>query len=1426
MVLFVCALLVVAGSFTARQMEIDVFPDLTAPTVVVMTEASGLAPEEVERSVTYPIETAVNGAPGVRRVRSTSSAGYSIVWVEFDWDADVYRARQIVAEKLTTVSGNLPADAQAPVIGPQTSIMGEVMFVGLTTDSLSLTDLRNFAEKRVRPRLLTLGGVAQVSVIGGGEREYQIRLDAGRMRHFGVSLQDVLDATTDMNRNAAGGLVNEYANEYIVRGVVATDRVDEIAQGLVKTTAAGFPVTIGDVAEVTIGTKDPATGLAAVDGHPGVILTVTKQPGTDTAELTGKLDREVDALSEAAPAGVRFHTALYRQQNFIDASLSNIQKSLIEGGVFVALVLFVFLMNVRTTLISFVTIPLSLLVTLLVMQRMGLTVNTMSVGGMAIAIGSLVDDAIVDVENVYKRLRLNAMLPPALRRPRRRVVYEASREVRMPIFNSTLIIIVSFIPLFFLSGLEGRMLAPLGLSFIISLLASTAVALTLTPVLCSYLLHPRRSERKAEPRLVRRMKVGYCRLLRRVFRLPRRAVWATALGLMAVTLGLALSLGRSFLPPFNEGSFTINLAALPGTPLVESDSLARCAERLLLEVDEVQHVARKTGRAELDEHALGTHVSELEVPFVLHGRSKQELLGDVRSRLARLKGVNVEIGQPISHRIDAMLSGTKAAVAIKIFGPDLNRLHSIGREVKQAVAGVAGVADLSLPQQVTRPQIVVKPRRVLLARYGITMPEMARCLRVAFGGEVVSQVPEEGFYYDLTLRLRADQRRRREQIEDLPLTAADGSQVPLGLVADVVCTEGPHTISREDVQRKLVVSANVTTGDLRSVVNDMKRAIDSHVSLPEGYHLSFSGQFESEAEASRLLSLLSVGSVVAILLLLYAQFRSWRQALLILLNLPLALLGGVVALRLTSGILSIPAIIGFISLFGIATRGGMLLVDRFNQMARSGPLTERLLIEGATDRLLPIVMTALSSALALVPLALGAQLPGNEIQSPMAQVILGGLLSSTLLNLLLVPALFLSVSPSPSPSARRSGRRSPWRQRLTALLRRSGAPLAALVAALAPTAASAQSDSLLLYIERHNTSLPALRRKAEAETMAARAAHRPTDPEVELAYLAGHPKGIDPRTNVNVTQELDWGTLTGRRRHVVSAAGSQAEADYEVARYGLWVESRKLLVETVWLNKLHRLYEQKAHDAHLLEQLYERKAAEGAATQPELHKVRLNSLMARTALQRLQARRRKVGMQLATLAGGKEVVCVDTVYASRLPSMGEVMQAAGERHPLLRKALTDTRRSEAELALAKVMRRPSLTLGFAGEYIKRNNYSGLSFGFTLPLWGRTGAEVRKAEAEKVTAQLTEVDVRRQVSDAARTAWQEAEALQRTADELAQRTEAAPAIALLDKALDMGQLSLIDYLLERSFYYDALEAQLEAEHEAQQAASDLQVLIAM
>ena len=1004
-VLIITALVLLGGIAVLTRMEVDIFPDLNAPTVVVMTEAQGLAPEEVEKVVTYPIETAVNGATGVRRVRSASNPGFSVVWVEFDWGTDIYTARQIVSERLLTAAENLPENISEPVMGPQSSILGEMMIVGLTADSTSMLELRRIAEKDIRPRLLALGGVANVSVIGGDAPEYQIKINPELMRLHDVSLSEVMDAAEGLNNNAGGGVVYQYGNEYIVKAELNTGDCEELGQAVVRSDERGI-LTLADIATVEQGARMPRIGLASVRTAPAVLITVTKQPAEGTIQLTERVDKELESIKHTLPSDVKISSDIFRQSDFIESSIGNLQSALLEGALFVIIVLFFFLMNLRTTLISIVAIPLSIIVTVLMLYALGITINTMTLGGIAIAIGCLVDDAIVDVENVYKRLRQNASLPEEERRSVLDVVYHASAEVRMPIFNSTLVIAASFIPLFFLTGMEGRMLVPLGVAFLIALAASTIVALTLTPVLCSYLLGNGKADTaiKKEPKTARALREAYVRSL--TFMLGhKKALLITVGALFVISLVCVSTLGRGFLPGFNEGSFTINVSTLPGISLEESDRIGREAERIVLDIPEVLTVARKTGRAELDEHSQGVNSSELEAPYKLDGRSRAEVADDLRKRLKAIPGAVIEIGQPISHRIDAMLSGTQSQIAIKIFGSDLNRLFAIGNKVKSIAQSVEGTVDVNVEQQSERPQLLIHPRRDVLARYGIRLGDFSKAIGTALGGSVVGQVYDEGYSYDVTVIVDEAHRASMEDIGALTIDSPQG-KVPLEAIAEITSTTGPNAINRENVGRRITVSSNVAGRDLGSTVEEIRRRVAEEVELPEGYYVTYGGQFENQKAATRTLMLTSIFSILIIFMLMYSEFRNIPESLIIMVNMPLALIGGVLILFFSGSEFNIPAVIGFISLMGISTRNGMLLMSRYNALDSEGLSLAERIAHGSSDRLLPIVMTALTSALALIPLAVNGDAPGNEIQSPMALVILGGLLSSTLLNIYVVPALY------------------------------------------------------------------------------------------------------------------------------------------------------------------------------------------------------------------------------------------------------------------------------------------------------------------------------------------------------------------------------------------------------------------------------------
>lgn len=1008
MIVAAAVFLLVWGSFIASRMDVDVFPDLTAPTVVVMTESHGMAPEEVEKLVSFTIESALNGATDVRRVRSSSSAGISIVWVEFEWGTDIFKARQIVNEKLSAVQERLPAGVGNPTLAPQASIMGEIMLLAVTSDSSDVMETRTVADWNIRPRLLSTPGVANVVVIGGEYKQYQVLANPLLMKHYGVTLNELLEACQSSNQNASGGFVNDFGNEYIVRGMVRTSNLEELGNVVVKT-VGGLPVKITDVAELKIAPA-PKIGDGALSGNPAVILTISKQPNTNTLELTKRLDAALADIQKNLPAHIHVRSDIFRQSDFIQASIDNVNRSLLEGSFFVVAVLFLFLMNYRTTVISLLAIPLSLLVAILVLKWLGLTINTMSLGGMAIAIGALVDDAIIDVDNVLKRLKENALRQESEKRPSLVVIFEASKEIRASILNATLIIIAAFIPLFFLSGMEGRMLAPLGISFIVALFASLVVAVTLTPVLCSYLLTDEKMlVRQAKGSwLVQRLNRRYESALRGAMRI-KTPLLIVSIVLFLGSIFLMSRLGRSFLPEFNEGSLVVSAVSLPGISLEESNKIGSQVERALLTVPEIGVTTRRTGRAESDEHAQGVNAAEIDAPFVLKDRDRETFLADVREKLKSVSGANITIGQPIGHRLDHMLSGTRANIAIKLFGLDLQKMYALANEIKNNIQEVDGLVDLSVEPQIEIPQVQIKGNREMLARYGIRTADFIEFVDVALAGEKTGEVFEGEKRFDQVLKYNGDHRSTIENIRNTLIDAGNGQKIPLSYVADVQSNTGPNTVNRENVQRKIVVSANVAGRDLRSVVNDIQQKVGDNVRLPEGYHIEYGGQFESEAAASRTLFIASLLALLVIFLLLFQEFKDLGMAGIILINLPLALIGGVVGIWFTSGVLSIPAIIGFITLFGVATRNGILLVSHYETMQREGRSLFEAVIHGSIDRLTPILMTALTAALALIPLALAGDEPGNEIQSPMAKVILFGLLSSTLLNIFIIPAVYFIV---------------------------------------------------------------------------------------------------------------------------------------------------------------------------------------------------------------------------------------------------------------------------------------------------------------------------------------------------------------------------------------------------------------------------------
>ncbi len=1003
-VLVGAVLMVVGGIISSRQMDVDVFPDLTATQVVIMTDAHGMAAEEVERLVTFPIETAINGATDVRRVRSVSRNGVCFVWAEFNWGMDVFKARQVISEKMASVLETLP-EGITPVLAPQSSIMGEILFIGLRADSTSMADLRTMAEWIVKPAILATGGVSQVSVIGGEIKEYQILADPQRMAYYGVSLSDLEEVGRTFSNNSTGNVIRDYGNEYALRGIARTSELDELGASFV-TMHQGRPVVLSDVADIRIGNAI-RTGHASQDAHPAVILSVSKQPDINTLEVTKRIEQSLHDIQKSLPADVILDSRIFRQADFIETSVSNVGRALAEGAVFVIIVLFLFLGSFRTTVISVTAIPLSLLGTLIVLNLLGMDINTMTLGGMCIAIGSLVDDAIIDVENVYKRLRQNHMQPAENRRGVFDVVFHASSEIRSSIINATLIIMVAFTPLFFLSGMEGRLLKPLGITFIISLFMSLLVAMTVTPLLCRDLLSDDRylTRNEKDGWLAQKLQNAYYKSLEWVLNHRKPAIYGT-LALLLISIALVFTMGSSFLPEFQEGSATITVVAQPGISLDMNDQLGNLIENELLSIPEVESTARRSGRGELDEHSQTSNGAEVDVRFTLTDRTKDELFNDMRAHLARIPGIATTIGQPLGHRIDHILSGTQANIAIKLFGTDLSRMYMTGRAIQSAIAHIEGLVDVQVEQQTETPEIQIRANRMALARHGISIGDFNDFIKYGFGGEKLSDIYEGQRSFDVVLRLKDTYTDSMDGVRLALIDTYDGGKVPLEEVAEIVSAGGPNMISRENVQRKLVISANTSGRDVVSVVNDVKEAIENNITLPEGYRIEYGGQFESARSATRTLAVAIIAALIVIFLLICGEFRKLSLAAMVMASLPLALIGGIMAIYFSSGVISIPSIIGFITLFGIATRNSMLLVSKYMKSTQAGIPIRTTVLDGSIDRLNPILMTALTSALALIPLVLNGDKPGNEIQSPMAVVVLGGLITSTLLNLYIMPIAY------------------------------------------------------------------------------------------------------------------------------------------------------------------------------------------------------------------------------------------------------------------------------------------------------------------------------------------------------------------------------------------------------------------------------------
>jgi CzcA family heavy metal efflux pump len=1009
LVVVAALLLTFFGISTATRMPVDVFPDLTAPTVTVITEAHGMAPTEVESQATFPIEAAVNvnGASGVRRVRSATAVGISVVWVEFEWGTDIRNARQTVSEKVATIAGDLPPEVERPVLAPQSSIMGEILFLALSSDQHSPAELRSYAETVIRRRLLAVSGVSQVTPIGGAEKQYQAIIQPDMLLAHSVTLNQVIRALEEGNENISAGVLNARGQEWLVTGLGRARTVDDVA-GTVVVARSGTATRVADLGRVLIG-EAPKRGEASAMGKPAVILGIQKQPGANTLELTRRLDGVLADMSAKLPPGMKLKTDIFRQADFIATSVRNVERALIEGVILVTLVVLLFLANFRATLITLTAIPLSLVTAVLALKWFGASINTMTLGGMAIAIGALVDDAVIDVENVFRRLRENHQKPEGSRRSALQIVFEASVEIRGSIVFATLVIALVFIPIFVLAGVEGRLLQPLGLAYLVALLASLLVAMTVTPVLCYFMLPGSKAvTAQHEPKFGRWLKARFAPVLNKALDHPW-LVAVPAVVLLVVALISTGFMGRAFLPEFNEGSLTISALTLPGTSLAESDALGRAVERTLLNFPEVVSVARRTGRAELDEHAQGVEAAELDVSISMKNRGKREFLDELRGALSQVPGVNITIGQPISHRIDHMLSGTRANIAVKIFGPDLYQLRALAERSRAAVQNVPGVVDLSVEQQTEVPVLNVKFDRPELARHGLTIRDVARTLEAAVQGVRASRVLEGQAAYDLVVRVAGRQPWELETLRNLLVDTSSGAKVPLHSLARIQKDTGPNQILREQVERKIVVQCNVAGRDVTSVVRDIQRLVNPVLVAAPGYRVEYAGQFESAAEASRILTLVGVAVIAGIAFLLYLAFRSARDATLIMLNLPLALIGGVVGVFASGGVLSVASLIGFITVFGIATRNGIMLVSHIRHLQQQEGVRDfrDAVFRGAMERLIPIFMTALAAGLALIPLALGGGKPGNEIQTPMAIVILFGLLTSMALNMVIVPALYL-----------------------------------------------------------------------------------------------------------------------------------------------------------------------------------------------------------------------------------------------------------------------------------------------------------------------------------------------------------------------------------------------------------------------------------
>jgi CzcA family heavy metal efflux pump len=1420
-VLLGAALLMVGGAYTSQKMDIDVLPDLTAPTAVIMTDARGMAAEEVERLVTFPVETAVNGATDMRRVRSSSMQGYSFVWAEFDWGTDIFKARQIVSEKMSTLAASLPAGI-TPVLAPQSSIMGEILFIGLQADSTSMMELRTLADWVVKPAILATDGVAQVTVIGGDYKQYQVLADPQRMEAYGVTMRDLEGTGRTMSANSSGGIVRDYGNEYVLRGVARTGDIDELGATLVKT-VGGKPVVVADVADVAIGSA-PKLGYASQSAKPAIILSVSKQPNANTLNVTQRIEANLSEVRKALPPDVEMNTKIFRQADFIEASVSNVGRALLEGALFVVVILLLFLGSFRTTVISVIAIPLSLLGSVIVLHLLGMNINTMTLGGMCIAIGSLVDDAIIDVENVYKRLRQHHHSNSggkASAAAKVAVIFEASREIRASILNATLIIIVAFTPLFFLSGMEGRMLKPLGVAYIVALFTSLVVAMTVTPLLCRLMLSGDRylAKNERDSLLTRKLASIYGASLSWALRNKRKALYPT-IAAFAASVGLFFCMGRSFLPEFNEGSLVIAAVTQPGVSLEEGNRLGNLMERELLQIPEVVGTARRTGRDELDEHSQASNSSEIDVNFRLADRPREAFMADVRRTLAGVPGVATTVGQPLGHRIDHILSGTRANIAIKIFGPDLSQLFALGNRTQRAIQGVDGLVDVSVEQQTETPQLQIRANRGMLARYGITVEDFNRYIETAFAGEKLADVYEGQRRFDLVLRLDSAYTGSVERVKSALIDTESGRKVPLEEVADIASVGGPNAISRENVQRKLVVSVNVSGRDLKSAANEVKARIAQGVSLPEGYRVEYGGQLESAASASRTLLIATLAALGVIFLLLYGELKNATLSAVVLLNLPLALIGGVAAVFFTSSVVSIPSIIGFITLFGIAMRNGILLISSYERRGAGGsPKKEEIrsvVLQGSLDRLNPILMTALTAALALIPLVLQGDKPGNEIQSPMAVVVLGGLLTSTLLNIYIVPIAYELV------------KRGDLRKLAAKLFgRKGGAKGAAIAIALCciaalPAAGQGKVEAVLREVEANNATLSALREQAEAQKLGNRAGIYPANPEVEYSYLWGSPSPTGSRTDISVRQQLDFPSAYAHRSKIAEAENGNVALAYKSARAALLLEAKQACIALAYSNALAREYAARLQSAEQLAKMYKARLAAGDANAVESNKAQLNLAAVRREAAGIATEQAALRLELRRLNGGKEAPPIGSEYPdSRLPDSFEEWYAQVESaNPALLYADGQLEVSRRQVKLAVAEGLPKLSVGYASESVAGGDrFQGISAGISIPLWENKN-RTKQARVQVKASEAALRDAKIRLHSSLQILYRKADDLQQAAATYRATLEACNSEPLLKKALDTGEISLLTYLQEMEFYYAAVSSALATERDFALAVAEM------